>query len=46
LPRKITLKGGARADHAITNAIDAHVQGEQQGKDDDDGSAEALVPAG
>jgi integrase len=33
------------ADHAITNAIDAHVQGEQR-KDDDDGSAGVLVPAG
>jgi integrase len=35
------------ADQLITNAIDAHVQGEQ-GKDvgDEDGSAAILVPAG
>ena len=35
------------ADQLITNAIDAHVQGEQ-GKDDGDenGSAGVLVPAG
>jgi hypothetical protein len=35
------------ADQLITNAIDAHVQGEQSKDDDDeDGSAGALVPAG
>jgi integrase len=35
------------ADKAITSAIDAHVQAEQQGEtDDDDGSAGVLVPAG
>jgi hypothetical protein len=35
------------ADQLITNAIDAHVQGEQRKDDgDDDGSAGILVPAG
>ena len=35
------------ADKAITDAIDAHVQGEQRGADDDDeGQAGTLVPAG
>jgi hypothetical protein len=35
------------ADQLITNAIDAHVQGEQSKDDDDeDGSAGILVPAG
>ena len=33
------------ADQLITNAIDAHVQGEQR-RDDEDGSGGALVPAG
>ena len=33
------------ADQLITNAIDAHLQGEQR-KYDDDGSAGALIPAG
>jgi hypothetical protein len=36
-----------RADKAITNAIDSHVQAEQRkGGDDDDGLAGALVPVG
>ena len=34
------------ADQLITNAIDAHVQGEQHKDDDEDGSAGILVPAG
>ena len=35
------------ADKAITNAIDTHVQSEQtRCGDDDDGSADVLVPAG
>ena len=35
------------ADQLITNAIDAHLQGEQSKDDDDeDGSAGILVPAG
>jgi hypothetical protein len=35
------------ADQRITDAIDSHVQAESdQGKDDDDGAARALVPAG
>jgi hypothetical protein len=34
------------ADHLITNATDAHVQGEQRRDDDEDGSGGALVPAG
>jgi integrase len=35
------------ADQLITNAIDAHLQGEQSKDDDDeDGSAGVLVPAG
>jgi integrase len=35
------------ADQLITNAIDAHLQGEQRKDDDDeDGSAGVLVPAG
>jgi hypothetical protein len=36
------------ADQLITNAIDAHVQGEQSKDDSDeeDGSAGILVPAG
>ena len=35
------------ADQLITNAIDAHVQGEQSKEDgDDDGSAGILIPAG
>jgi hypothetical protein len=33
------------ADQTITNAIDKHVQAEQGG-DDDDGQAGALVPVG
>jgi len=33
------------ADRIITSAIDAHVQTER-GRDDDDGSAGSLVPAG
>ena len=33
------------ADQTITNAIDVHVQTER-GKDDDDGAAGVLVPAG
>jgi hypothetical protein len=33
------------ADQRITDAIDSHVQAER-GKDDDDGAAGALVPAG
>ena len=37
----------ARADQLITNAIDAHAQGEQRKIDDDaDRSAGILVPAG
>ena len=35
------------ADQRITDAIDSHVQAERdQGDDDDDGAAGALVPAG
>ena len=35
------------ADKAITNAIDTHVLAEQTRRgDDEDGSAEVLVPAG
>ena len=35
------------ADQLITNAIDAHLQGEQRKDDgDDDGSSGILVPAG
>ncbi len=35
------------ADQLITNAIDAHLQGEQSKDDDDeDGSVGVLVPAG
>ena len=37
------------ADQAITNAIDKHVQAEQDNdaqRDDDDGQAGALAPAG
>jgi hypothetical protein len=34
------------ADQLITNAIDAHVQGEQRIDDGDDGPAGILVPAG
>jgi integrase len=34
------------ADKTITSAIDAHITSEQQGRDDDDGQAGALVPVG
>jgi hypothetical protein len=34
------------ADKTITNAIDAHITSEQQGRDDDDGQAGTLVPIG
>jgi integrase len=34
------------ADQRITDAIDSHVQVERDQEDDDDGPAEALVPAG
>jgi hypothetical protein len=34
------------ADKVITDNIDAHVEAEQGRRDDDDGSAGALVPAG
>jgi integrase len=34
------------ADKAITTAIDTHVQAEQAKRDDEDGSAGVLVPAG
>jgi hypothetical protein len=55
--RVMTARGGAMhvarnmrrgADHRITAAIGFHVQAERddQGDDDDDGPAGALVPAG
>ena len=34
------------ADQAITDAIDRHVQAEQSGDQDDDGSAGVLAPVG
>jgi len=34
------------ADKTITSAIDAHITSEQQGRDDDDGQANTLVPVG
>ena len=34
------------ADKTITSAIDAHIVSEQEGRDDDDGQAGALVPVG
>jgi integrase len=34
------------ADQLITDAIDAHVQGQRKDDGDDDGSAGILVPAG
>ena len=35
------------ADHRITDAIDSHVHAERDDQgDDDDGAAEAFVPAG
>ena len=34
------------ADKIITDSIDSHVEAEQGGRDDDDGPAGALVPAG
>ena len=34
------------ADKMITDNIDAHVEAEQGRRDDDDGSAGVLVPAG
>jgi hypothetical protein len=34
------------ADKIITDSIDAHVEAEQGRRDDDDGPAGALVPAG
>jgi integrase len=34
------------ADQAITDAIDRHVQAEQRGSEDDDGTAGVLAPVG